>query len=74
MDGQGFVESSELHVVVPQSTQAGLEDLFTHDDADHEETRAHLSLGVGQRSLLYFGTFTPLSLKLLPSYSFLGTP
>ena len=74
MDPKAFIESSELHVVVPQSTRAGIEDLFTHDDFKDENARTESPLGIGERSLLHFGPFIWDSLWLLSSYSFIGTP
>ena len=55
MDTRVFMESSELHVVVPQSTQVGIEHLFTHDDLKDDKARIKSPLGIGERSLLHFG-------------------
>ncbi len=74
MDTQAFVESSELHVVVPQSTRAGIEDLFTHDELDDDRASTRSPLGIGERSLLHFGSCSQSSLSLLSSYSFVGSP
>lgn len=56
MDTRAFVESSELHVVVPQSTQADIDNLFTNDELEDSTERKRSAIGVGERSLLHFGS------------------
>lgn len=74
MDTRAFLESSELHVVVPQSTQAGIEQLFTDVDSKDDKAKIKSPLGIGERSLLHFGSFMQNGLRLLSSYLSSGTP
>ena len=56
METKAFIDSSELHVVIPQSTRAGVEDLFTHNDSIETKPKSKSPLGIGERSLLHFGS------------------
>lgn len=74
MDTESFTEDSELHVIVPQNTKVGAEDLFTHDNPKDDNVEPKSLLGVLERSLLHFGLSFQFNLQLPSSYSFSGTP
>ena len=56
MDIKNFLDSSELNVIIPQNTEACVEDLFAEHDLKETKTRSKSSLGVGERSMLHFGS------------------
>ncbi len=63
METKAFIDSSELNVIIPQNTQAVVEDLFAENELEDPKAKTRSSLGVGERSLLHFGS--SLCLKCL---------
>ena len=56
MDTKTFVESSALHVVVPQRTRLEIDELFTQNELQDNGAGKTSPLGVRERSLLHFGS------------------